>query len=105
MLLGWVQSQTRRIASTGRICAALVYDPVWPAADYRVYAEMTRLAGGLAGGAVVAEAVSGQASAAGWGSAAANTQDAGMVPDGTPCSNGVSLSAQHHLTLTGPQWR
>ncbi|VDP86917.1 unnamed protein product [Schistosoma mattheei] len=77
MLLGWIQSQTRVIHSSGRSCSALVYDPVWPASDPTTWDEN--------------KLVQINANGAGVGLYSANTQDAGMVPDGTPCSRGVSL--------------
>nr|CAH8856515.1 unnamed protein product [Trichobilharzia regenti] len=75
MLLGWIQSQTRVIHSTGRSCSALVYDPVWPASDPVTWDKnkLTQI----------------NANGAGFGLYSANTQDAGMVPDGTPCSRGM----------------
>ncbi|CAH8575118.1 unnamed protein product [Schistosoma guineensis] len=74
MLLGWIQSQTRVIHSSGRSCSALVYDPVWPASDPTTWDEN--------------KLVQINANGAGVGLYSANTQDAGMVPDGTPCSRG-----------------
>ncbi|CAH8593261.1 unnamed protein product [Schistosoma rodhaini] len=74
MLLGWIQSQTRVIHSSGRSCSALVYDPVWPASDPATW-DVNNL-------------VQINANGAGVGLYSANTQDAGMVPDGTPCSRG-----------------
>ncbi|TNN17553.1 Disintegrin and metalloproteinase domain-containing protein isoform 4 [Schistosoma japonicum] len=74
MLLGWIQSQTRVIHSSGRSCSALVYDPVWPASDPATWDEN--------------KSFQINANGAGVGLYSANTQDAGMVPDGTPCSRG-----------------
>ncbi|CAH8559041.1 unnamed protein product [Heterobilharzia americana] len=85
MLLGWVQSQTRVIHSTGRSCSALVYDPVWPASD-SVTQDKSKLFQINPNGA-------------GFGLYAGNTQDAGMVPDGTPCSRGICNNLGHcHCT-------
>ncbi|CAH8518289.1 unnamed protein product [Schistosoma turkestanicum] len=74
MLLGWIQSQTRVIHSSGQSCSALVYDPVWPASDPSTWDEN--------------KLVQINANGAGVGMYSATTQDAGMVPDGTPCSRG-----------------
>lgn len=78
MLLGWIDSRTRVLRS-GEVCAALVYDPVWPAADPATWKSNN-------------SSIPGQKNlnSAGVGIFSANTQDAGMVPDGTPCSHGVS---------------
>ncbi|CAL8099173.1 unnamed protein product [Calicophoron daubneyi] len=74
MLLGWVESQTKILRSTGEVCSALIYDPVWPASDPSTWdTNRTRQL---------------SLSAAGVGIFASTTQDAGMVPDGTPCSRG-----------------
>uniref|UniRef100_A0A183A863 Peptidase M12B domain-containing protein n=1 Tax=Echinostoma caproni TaxID=27848 RepID=A0A183A863_9TREM len=77
MLLGWIDSRTRVLRS-GEVCSALVYDPVWPAADPSTWH-------------VDNNTVPGQhnLNSAGVGIFSANTQDAGMVPDGTPCSHGM----------------
>ncbi|KAL7061543.1 hypothetical protein AAHC03_0519 [Spirometra sp. Aus1] len=68
MLLGWIQSQQRVDPRSGRSCLALVYDPV----DIVSYSS-----------------VSPSVSDAAWGYTAAKSQDAGMVPDGTPCRHGM----------------
>ncbi|KAH8871938.1 Disintegrin and metalloproteinase domain-containing protein 9 [Schistosoma japonicum] len=70
----WEDSQTRVIHSSGRSCSALVYDPVWPASDPATWDEN--------------KSFQINANGAGVGLYSANTQDAGMVPDGTPCSRG-----------------
>lgn len=68
MLLGWIQSQQRIDPQSGRSCLALVYDPV----DVVPYSSVSR-----------------SLSDAAWGYTAAKSQDAGMVPDGTPCRRGM----------------
>ncbi|TPP57847.1 Subfamily M12B unassigned peptidase, partial [Fasciola gigantica] len=77
MLLGWIDSRTRVLRS-GEVCAALVYDPVWPAADPSTWKSANSTIPGQQ-----------NLNSAGVGIFSANTQDAGMVPDGTPCSHGL----------------
>ncbi|CAH8545620.1 unnamed protein product [Dicrocoelium dendriticum] len=75
LLLGVVQSQTRKLPSVRETCASVVYDPLWPAADPTTWAtNNTRQLNW---------------NAAAVGQLGAITQDAGMVPDGTPCSRGL----------------
>lgn len=76
MLLGWVYEQARVISSGAYTCSGLIYDPVWPASDPTTW--------------ISPNSVQINSNGAGYGQFGANTQDAGMVPDGTPCSRGVS---------------
>ncbi|KAL3313921.1 hypothetical protein Ciccas_007473 [Cichlidogyrus casuarinus] len=111
MLLGWVQHQVRRDPYSGQDCHGLVYQPAWPAGDsilqmalYRndmpfVYKHQneteenhkpskptrvkeSRIVTDLFGADV------NYAGGAAEGIFSAVYQDAGMVPDGTPCSLG-----------------
>ncbi|KAA3680197.1 uncharacterized protein DEA37_0003312 [Paragonimus westermani] len=78
MLLGWLETQTRFLSTVGESCSALVYDPVWPASDPTTWNVMQKRQMNV--------------NIAGEGLRGAITQDAGMVPDGTPCSRGVCNS-------------
>ncbi|CAH8545603.1 unnamed protein product [Dicrocoelium dendriticum] len=81
LLLGVVQSQTRKLPSVRETCASVVYDPLWPAADPTTWAtNNTRQLNW---------------NAAAVGQLGAITQDAGMVPDGTPCSRGICNNLGH----------
>ncbi|TGZ73585.1 hypothetical protein CRM22_001435 [Opisthorchis felineus] len=75
MILGWIESQTRYLSSVQQSCSALVYDPVWPASDPSTWDASKKRQTNL--------------NVAGVGILSAVTQDAGMVPDGTPCSRGM----------------
>ncbi|GAA56914.1 disintegrin and metalloproteinase domain-containing protein 9, partial [Clonorchis sinensis] len=75
MILGWIESQTRYLSSVEQSCSALVYDPVWPASDPSTWDASKKRQTNL--------------NVAGVGILSAVTQDAGMVPDGTPCSRGM----------------
>ncbi|KAF6777187.1 hypothetical protein AHF37_03401 [Paragonimus kellicotti] len=75
MLLGWLESQTRFLSTVGESCSALVFDPVWPASDPSTWNVPQRRQMNV--------------NIAGEGLRGAITQDAGMVPDGTPCSRGL----------------
>ncbi|KAF7260872.1 hypothetical protein EG68_01814 [Paragonimus skrjabini miyazakii] len=85
MLLGWLESQTRFLSTVGESCSALVYDPVWPASDPTTWNVIKRRQMNV--------------NIAGEGLRGAITQDAGMVPDGTPCSRGLCYNGSC-ITLT-----
>ncbi|VDD81814.1 unnamed protein product [Mesocestoides corti] len=70
MLMGWQEQKRRVDPHSQRTCVALVYDPVDPLQQ---------------------DAISQKTGypSPGWGDAASVTQDAGMVPDGTPCQRGM----------------
>lgn len=74
MLLGWIHMENRAVQKNTKFCSALVYDPVWPASDPVTWSNDK-----------IAQINS---NGAGFGQFSANTQDAGMVPDGSLCSRG-----------------